>query len=102
MRVSWETRRRNREYADRLYTRDFVTTIRERVCSRDNWACQECDAVVEGSEAHVHHINYQKKDDREMNLITLCRSCHTKTNFNRAYWQPYFERKMRDRFPAAA
>jgi len=39
----------------------------------------------------VHHINYNKKNCDINNLVSLCRSCHMKTNFNREYWIKYFE-----------
>ena len=31
----------------------------------------------------IHHIDYNKKNNKEENLITLCRSCNVKVNFNR-------------------
>ena len=37
-----------------------------------------------------HHIDYNKKNCSLNNLITLCRSCHMKTNTNRNYWINYF------------
>ncbi len=33
-----------------------------------------------------NHIDYNKKNSNLNNLITLCGSCHTKTNTNRNYW----------------
>ena len=30
----------------------------------------------------------------ENNLITLCRSCHTKSNSQREYWQKFYEEIM--------
>ena len=39
----------------------------------------------------VHHIDYDKKNNSKKNLITLCRSCHAKTNFKRKEWQTLFE-----------
>jgi hypothetical protein len=36
---------------------------------------------------HVHHIDYNKQNLKEDNLITLCNSCHSKTNFQRAFWK---------------
>ena len=41
-----------------------------------------------------NHIDYNKKNLEEKNLTSLCGSCHTKTNFNREYWQKYFTEKM--------
>lgn len=42
----------------------------------------------------VHHIDYDKYNCNEQNLITLCRSCHPKTNFNRDYWKLFFRRRL--------
>jgi len=60
---------------------------------RDNHTCQECGKI--GVKC-VHHINYDKKDCREENLITLCASCHSKTNAKRKYWQQHFEEMMKN------
>ena len=34
----------------------------------------------------VHHIDYDKENLDFDNLISLCHSCHGKTNFNQNYW----------------
>lgn len=39
----------------------------------------------------VHHIDYNKFNCNPENLITLCKSCHVKTNHNRNYWINYFK-----------
>lgn len=54
---------------------------------RDGYKCAVCD--VSGN--IVHHIDYNKKNHELDNLITLCKSCHTRTNWNRDFWQSYFE-----------
>lgn len=41
----------------------------------------------------THHINYNKADCRDGNLIVLCSSCNTRANFNREKWQAFFERR---------
>jgi hypothetical protein len=38
----------------------------------------------------VHHIDYDKKNGDPRNLVSLCKSCHIKTNYNREYWIEYF------------
>ena len=53
---------------------------------RDNNQCQICNKY--GDE--VHHIDYNKQSTDSDNLITLCDSCHGKTNGNRDYWYAYF------------
>ena len=39
---------------------------------------------------NIHHIDYNKQNCNEENLITLCDKCHCRTNFNRDYWFTYF------------
>jgi len=55
----------------------------ERVRIRDGKVCQGCglkseDHEMKGQhvELHVHHIDYNKENNSETNLITLCRFCH--------------------------
>ena len=38
-----------------------------------------------------NHIDYDKDNLDPKNLISLCKSCHMKTNHNRAYWINYFK-----------
>jgi len=71
------------------YTYQF-TKIRVEILKRDNYICQECGK--KGKE--IHHIDYNRKNDAKNNLITLCKSCHPKTNFNRKHWENYFKMKM--------
>ena len=35
----------------------------------------------------IHHIDYNKQNSSINNLITLCNSCHAKTNANRKQWK---------------
>jgi hypothetical protein len=46
----------------------------------------------------VHHIDYDKKNNDERNLITLCISCHSKTNANREYWIEYLKPIMEKKY----
>lgn len=39
---------------------------------------------------HIHHIDYDKKNHGEKNLILLCNSCHVKSGFKRAYWIGFY------------
>ncbi len=78
------------------YAADCTETLRESVRKRDNYTCQLCGKTQEeeGKNLATHHINYNKEDSRENNLITLCNCCHGTTNFNREYWQQLFEQIM--------
>ena len=47
-----------------------------------------------GYPLNIHHIDYDKKHDAFTNLISLCRSCHSQTNFKREDWVKYFTVKV--------
>ena len=48
----------------------------------------------------IHHIDYNKLNNDEDNLISLCRKCHLKTNkkINRNYYYKYFKEKIKNEF----
>lgn len=59
------------------------------VRKRDNYACQECNALSpkQSKYLHVHHIDGDKTNNDLINLVTVCAKCHPKgkrkENFNR-------------------
>jgi hypothetical protein len=78
-----------------LYTADWTDALRETIRIRDNYICQECgihqdELIGRLKKLDVHHIDYNKKNCDPDNLMSLCRKCHLKTNFNRNYWLNYF------------
>jgi len=68
------------------YSIDWTETLKRSIRERDHYICQLCNLYGNT----VHHIDYDKKNCNPNNLITLCRSCNGKVNFNRNYWQEYF------------
>jgi len=74
------------------YTTDWNFTFKESIRQRDNFICYECGIhqdeldIGQVEKLDVHHIDYNKKNCNPNNLISLCRSCHAKTNYNRDYW----------------
>ncbi|MEK7562330.1 MAG: HNH endonuclease [Patescibacteria group bacterium] len=42
----------------------------------------------------VHHIDYNKDNINLNNLIPLCKSCHSKTNYNRNRWIKFLKTKV--------
>jgi len=50
--------------------------LRQQVLRRDGWRCQSCGVM---SNLEVHHREFRSHagDDSELNLITLCTTCHT-------------------------
>jgi 5-methylcytosine-specific restriction endonuclease McrA len=71
------------------YGKEFTGTLRRQIRERDGYACRVCGSARDKT-LSVHHINYDKKDNRPENLITLCSVCHMKTNFNRSTWLAFF------------
>ena len=76
------------------YSPDFNKPLKQSVLERDNYTCQNpnCEHLSEGLD--VHHINYDKKNSNPENLISLCKSCHIKTNFNRQYYTEFYQNIM--------
>ncbi len=67
------------------YEGSFPERLKLRIKTRDGFQCRVC-GKGEG-DIHVHHIDYNKKNSSDMNLISLCNSCHSKVNFDRVGWQ---------------
>lgn len=78
------------------YGLEFNNELKKQIRKRDNHTCQECGYTQEqlGYKLHPHHIDYDKKNNDPKNLISLCKSCHMKTNFSRADWTKYFNNKV--------
>ena len=81
------------------YPIEFNGELKESIRERDNRICQLCDKTEEqnGRKLDIHHIDYIKENNSEYNLISLCKSCHMKTNCGkekREYWKQLFERKV--------
>lgn len=74
------------------YTTDWTLTLKRSIRERDNYTCQLCSNIQADREYCVHHIDYNKKNCNPDNLITLCLSCHFKTNTKRNYWVKYFKK----------
>ena len=69
------------------YSFEFNKELKKQIKERDNYTCQIC-----GSKENlcVHHIDYDKKNSEQENLIVLCVSCNSKVNSQRAFWTGYF------------
>lgn len=80
------------------YSVNFTKELKEKIRKRDNYQCQnkECNMteeehlIVYGINLHIHHIDYDKKNCGENNLISLCLQCNTRANSNRDYWKKYY------------
>ena len=74
------------------YPYEFNNVLKEKIRKRDNYKCQLCGCLeVEcNRKLDVHHIDYDKENCKENNLISLCNRCNILVNFDRDYYYAYF------------
>jgi len=73
------------------YGPEFNNELKLYIRQRDNFTCQLCGAIENGRAFGPHHADYNKKNNRERNLILLCTGCNSKVNGNRGKWELCFE-----------
>lgn len=77
------------------YSVDWTRTLRRSIRERDHYTCQLCGKLQSDEAFSIHHIDYDKKNCDPHNLITVCHSCHSKTNFNIEYWKERFTKLIK-------
>jgi hypothetical protein len=65
------------------YPLEFNETLKKKILRRDKFTCQECKKhrINLKRNLDIHHIDFDKKNNNEKNLISLCRKCHLITQF---------------------
>jgi len=81
-----------------IYPLEFNENLKESIRQKDDYTCQLCKIKEENyyRKLDVHHIDYDKKNCIENNLVTLCGDCNKKVNYNRNYWQEFFSKKIKE------
>jgi 5-methylcytosine-specific restriction endonuclease McrA len=74
------------------YSFDFDERLKDFIRDREKHKCLLCEVPEKELDKKlcVHHIDYNKKNSSEVNLVALCNSCNIKVNTNRKYWENYF------------
>lgn len=72
------------------YGPEWTSKLKKQIAERDDYTCQLCNEILP-DKGDTHHIDYDKDNNSEYNLIFLCGHCHSKTNTNRAFWTQYFK-----------
>jgi len=85
------------------YRPSFEKVMKPLIRARDDYNCQFCDIQENGKAHAVHHIDHDKNNDLEQNLILLCQPCHnTETSSNknteikREEWIKWSQSKIND------
>lgn len=75
------------------YSPDFNPSFKRAIRKRDNQVCMACGIHREKVDRafDVHHINYDKILTLPQNCVSLCRSCHSKTNMKRKHLTKFFQ-----------
>ena len=82
------------------YNKYFNNKFKRAIRKRDNQICMLCGIHREklNTSLSVHHINYNKLLSLKENCISLCKSCHTRTNSNREHWTKFFQSLLSERY----
>lgn len=82
------------------YPREFNNELKEFIRNRDSYICQNCEMlneehlIVLGYDLTIHHIDYNKENNKKDNLIALCSWCNIRANYNRNYWENLYKEKI--------
>jgi hypothetical protein len=74
------------------YSLEWTEELKTYIHNRDNNECQNPNCEHNSTILDTHHIDYDKQNCSQFNLITLCRSCHMITNFNRNLWKRFYNK----------
>ena len=79
------------------YSKEFYEK-RPTILERDNYECQVpyCKGNCEDIPVGVHHIDLDKDNNDEFNMLTACTSCNTRANWH-PEWQPVLRSIANDR-----
>jgi len=82
------------------YNKSFNNKFKRAIRKRDNQICMLCSTHKEKLKKalDIHHINYDKLLSLPQNCVSLCHSCHMKTNFNRNHWVKFFQSILSEKY----
>lgn len=84
------------------YALEWRRELKLKIKQRDNNICQLCYKNIDeiGIGWATHHIDYDKNNCDEENLILLCKRCHGRTNHtNRKLWESLFTTMIENSSP---
>ncbi len=74
------------------YCNLWTKELKQFIKNRDKNIClNPCCKSLNKTNLVIHHINYNKKDCDQYNLITLCNTCNATANFNREWHKNWYQ-----------
>lgn len=86
------------------YCPKFNFKFKERVREFFGRVCVECGKPESENPTRlcVHHVNYKKEaccdSDIKWLFVALCSGCHSKTHYNRKYWEGHFTEMINKKY----
>lgn len=80
------------------YPTGFNPLLKDYIKERDDHQCQNPYCYMKGIILNIHHVDYNKENIEEENLITLCAGCNTRANYNKEYWQELYSKIMEKKY----
>lgn len=89
---NWVDGRSGKDYCPIWKDKEYKESIKER----DAYICQNpyCYGVIYNRALSIHHIDYDKKNCKPNNLITLCLGCNTRANKDKEWHQEWYQNIM--------
>jgi len=87
------------------YSISFNKQLKDKIRKRDGYKCCICGISQKfykkkyNKHLSVHHIDYDKQNCKEDNLISLCQSCHAKTKKHPELWTDFFRKMLKSYIP---
>jgi len=81
-------------YCDAWADKEYKESIKER----DGYVCINPDCWKTTNRLTIHHIDYNKKNCRPDNLITVCGSCNARANVHREWHEAWYQAVMYRRY----
>jgi len=84
------------------YPSKFNAKLKSKMRKRDGHECKNCEMsekqhlIDYKRRLEVHHIDYDRQNCNESNLITLCKKCNMLANSDRIYWEKYYKSKIKE------
>ena len=72
------------------YSPLFTNKLKDEIKKLDKYKCRNPQCNNVSKVLTIHHMDYNKRNNKKDNLITLCKSCNSRANGDRIYWYNFY------------